>query len=90
MSEPSCVAGTLKWCNERRKEKGQKPLDRLPKGAQGDPLSCPCGKATGLSVGTKYYSEFPLTKYDLLIELPVDVLEFVDHFDRGDLPQYLE
>lgn len=90
MSEPSCVAGTLAWCNARRKEKGQKPLDKLPKGKQGDPLSCPCGKATGLNVGSRYYTEVPFTKYSPLAPVNDDVYAFVRLFDRGKLPQYEE
>lgn len=90
MSEPAFVAATLKWCNELRKEQGKKPLDKLPTGKRKDPDSCPCGKAANLFVGTAYYAHLPKKKYNTMLVLPATVMDFVKHFDRGDLPQYEE
>ena len=87
MKEPAYVAATLQWCNERRKEKGKKPLTKLPGGVRGDPLSCPCGKATGLSVGAVLWGEPGYLKPQSN-SLPETVSEFVVAFDNGELPQY--
>lgn len=89
MSEPSFVAETLVWCNERRKEKGMEPLDKLPKGKRGDPKSCPCGKATGLSVGVVTYA-IPDVNVGPILYVTQDVTNFVTAFDVGHLPQYEE
>lgn len=85
------MAGTLDWCNEVRVEQGKKPLKRLPKGRRKDPLSCPCGKVTGLHVGR-------CNAYEVLHDghpawhsprrLPAAVRDFVYAFDKGRLPQY--
>ena len=85
MKEPACVAETLKWCNDRRKEQGREPLNELPKGRKFDPHSCPCGKATGINVYTKRISD-PKSG----LELPSAVAEFVEMFDAGLLPEYEE
>lgn len=84
MKEPEYVAATLKWCNERRKEDGQKPLKKMPKGHKRDGTSCPCGKASGVYVGIFdwYRDTWPVHK------LPKFVTEFVNDFDAGKLPQY--
>lgn len=82
--EPAFVAETLAWCNTIRAEKGQPPLDRLPKGIKMDVRSCPCGAATGMYVGLDLYG---LTDYDAEV-LPDAVSEFVAAFDAGLLPQY--
>lgn len=84
--DPSYVADTLAWCNEKRKEKSMEPLDKLPKGKKGDGESCPCGAATELVVGTRTYRE----RYDPINSnpLPYGVMMFVESFDNGLLPQY--
>jgi hypothetical protein len=87
--EPTYVAETLAWCNERRAEQGKKPLKKLPKGYKADGRSCPCGKATGLFVSMYYYC-----KHDEINaafthrRLPSAVSNFVIAFDNGKLPQY--
>lgn len=88
--EPSFVAETLAWCNEKRRERGMEPLERLPKGLRDDPRSCPCGKATGLVVWTYEYSAdwSPGMKNFDAQTLPLAVTEFTVAFDRGELPQY--
>ncbi len=86
--EPGFVAETLAWCNERRAEKGMEPLDRLPKGDREDPASCPCGKATGLWVDNRTFG--PTQSLHQANPLPQEVIEFVEAFDGGDLPQYDE
>ena len=83
--EPAFVAATLRWCNARRKERGKKPLKRLPKGKRNDASSCPCGNATGLLVWSDSFSESD-TSNDTPI--PVSVKRFVENFDNGRLPQY--
>ena len=84
--DPAYVRGVLKWCNARRKEKEKKPLKKLPKGYRDDESSCPCGKATGLEVYGKFYTDRDAgicdgrtTEY---------VVRFVQAFDAGKLPQY--
>lgn len=85
--EPDCVIATLRWCNEKRAEQGKGSLDRLPKGRLGDPLSCPCGKATGLHVWTHFWASEAFMDVG---SLPLAVVEFVALFDGGSLPQYEE
>lgn len=85
--EPSFVAETLKWCNERRAEKKLEPLDMLPKGKRRDGATCPCGAATGLFVNALSYGpdeHMAITG----IPLPDPVCAFVHAFDEGQLPQY--
>jgi hypothetical protein len=90
-SEPKYVAETLAWCNRMRAERGKRPLKKLPKGKRVDPSSCPCGKATGLSVS---YSEIrsqwsPQSIGTSVGGSPPDaVIEFMHAFDMGRLPQY--
>jgi hypothetical protein len=87
-AEPRYVAETLAWCNEKREEHGEPPLDRLPKGARKKGESCPCGAATGLFVGSYWLYANPYT-LDLPLEaLPASVRAFVFEFDQGNLPQY--
>lgn len=85
MKEPEFVAATLAWCNRQRKIKDKKPLVKLPKGRRGDPKSCPCGKATGLSVGATTYGPPGASESNLL---PTQVQRFVIAFDRGLFPEY--
>lgn len=81
--EPPFVEETLAWCNRLRARDGKRQLKRLPVGKPRDPLSCPCGKATGRKVLSERYSVpsgyAPLPSYVRL---------FVIAFDNGDLPQY--
>jgi hypothetical protein len=84
--EPTYVAETLAWCNERRAERGKRPLKRLPKGIRGDAKSCPCGKATGLKVDFLFYLDD--RKGPPRGILPDPVRAFVRQFDWGLLPQY--
>lgn len=85
--EPAFVQETLNWCNRHREAQHKTPLSRLPKGYQGDPETCPCGTATGLTVRTMFYED-PEAGTTLL--LPKAVQEFVIAFDTGKLPQYIE
>lgn len=55
-------------------------------GKRYDPESCPCGTATGLWVGTMYYSTGK--GYGTQGPLPAMVRRFVNAMDRGELPQY--
>jgi hypothetical protein len=85
------VRATLAWCNERRAEKGLDPLKKLPKGRKTDPLSCPCGTATGLCVNSYNYSDPAKNRGKLLLgSLPKEVQEFVKEFDAGNLPKYVD
>lgn len=84
--EPDFVRATLEWCNARRQEQGQQPLDRLPKGEREDPLSCPCGIATGLYVDKHTFGRDDESRYDNPLPKPVEL--FVTEFDEGLLPQY--
>lgn len=86
--EPAYVAATLRWCNKRRAEKGEKPLKRLPKGMRHNPYSCPCGKAAHLAVGTQTWCPLDYSGPDK--PLPKSVQRFVVAFDTGELPQYEE
>lgn len=99
--EPTFVAETLDWCNEVRGEKGMEPLPRLPKGRREDPVSCPCGQATGLWVESPdFFDQEDVDSYandldhlreeGLAFVLPDAVQEFVSAFDKGELPQYEE
>lgn len=85
-AEPPYVGETLAWCNERRVERGKKPLKKLPKGERGDGASCPCGKATGLWVGQDIYKTAIYSP--TLGHIPRPVHDFVVAFDDGELPQY--
>jgi hypothetical protein len=87
MNEPKYVAQTLAWCNRKRKAKNKPPLKKLPKGRRNDPMSCPCGKATGLSVGIYHYA-YPGEMFSDCFPLPKSVESFVLAFDGGYLPQY--
>jgi hypothetical protein len=86
------VEATLEWCNEMRAKKGKKPLKELPLGRKGDPMSCPCGKTTGLAVGMNNYGANEQGVIDNqrcgINELPDPVKQFVRCFDDGGLPQY--
>lgn len=59
-------------------------MKRLPKGMRMDPLSCPCGKLTGLIVGYWTYNDLDKNEYTL----PYSVTRFASVFDDGKLPQY--
>jgi hypothetical protein len=85
--EPAYVAATLKWCNERRKEKGKKPLKKMPKGRIADPSSCPCGRTADLIVGAEEWRPQGSTPDDYN-PTPGPVRKFVYAFDAGRLPQY--
>jgi hypothetical protein len=92
MNKSACIKATLKWCNERRWEKGLYPLNVLPLGKIADPQSCPCGEATGFFVGSvKYgnsvYAINPETGSGKM--LPYEVEEFVRLFDAGKIPEYV-
>lgn len=86
------IAGTLEWCNAERAKQGKEPLTELPKGRVRDPLSCPCGTATGLWVGRhtfcstdeKRYRDKP--EYDL----PIVVSLFTQEFDDGTFPELID
>lgn len=45
----------LAACNAKRAERGMDALESLPAGFPGDPMSCPCGAATGLRVGSSVW-----------------------------------
>jgi len=66
------------------------PIAELPKGIQKDSESCPCGKATGLSVGRVAYCEANPKWEAKTFELPSVVGNFVDAFDNGDIPELIE
>ena len=83
--DPAYVKEVLKWCNARRKEKGKKPLKKLPKGYPDDARSCPCGKATGLKVYRLSYRDLDAGIFGRITK---SVRRFVDAFDAGQLPQY--
>lgn len=51
------IGGTLEWCNAIRDDRGQPALAELPKGYRHDPASCPCGRATGVHVGSSVWAE---------------------------------
>lgn len=85
------IMATLRWCNDRRLDKGLNPLDDLPLGSRSDPLSCPCGKATGLWVGLNTWNEVGLTNPMADGKpLPPEVRKFVTLFDDGLIPEYDE
>lgn len=89
--EPEFVAGTLAWCNEIRAEKGMEPIGRLPIGQRNNGYDCPCGAATGVFVGRVGWGrEIDAESRQIVDEkpLPEPVTEFVNAFDRGELPQY--
>jgi hypothetical protein len=92
VSEPKYVAETLAWCNARRKERGKRPLKKLPKGQPMDGESCPCGTATGLFVESQIaYDRDPDLEHKFgEYDLPRAVRSFVAAFDKGRLPQYAE
>lgn len=85
IEDPPFVAETLAWCNEERAKQGKPALDQMPMGDRNEPLSCPCGEATGLHVDTTWFKRLPNKKR---LELPGAVHDFVVEFDRGRLPQY--
>lgn len=86
--EPAFVRLTLEWCNRQRAKKGRKPLVRLPRGIKTDPLSCPCGAATGLEVLSDRAHD-PDHGYKV-IRIPIAVKDFIGAFDDGKLPQYVK
>lgn len=89
-ADPEFVQGTLDWCNKRRVADGKEPLDRLPKGTRGDGRSCPCGQASGLYVGARGWKTGDEMEAAIggWRPLPQPVVEFVEAFDNGELPQY--
>jgi hypothetical protein len=90
VSEPQYIAETLAWCNKQRREQGKKPLERLPKGHRNQSTSCPCGRATGLSVyaDNAYATDRLGRDTGLPLRVSRAVTRFVLAFDRGRLPQY--
>lgn len=90
------IEATLKWCNDVRATKGKKPLKKLPKGNKKDPQSCPCGKATGLTVFTTFAlaNNSPNNDHHIIdnhhIYLPPLVTQFTVQFDRGNIPELIE
>jgi hypothetical protein len=83
---------TLKWCNEHRNRKGMEPLTELPKGKQADEFSCPCGKATNMSVAISAYdvSEDGKSIFGTQYPIPNKVNHFITRFDNGDIPELIE
>lgn len=90
------IAGTLAWCNSIREKKDLPLLDELPKGEVGNPRSCPCGLATGLSVmGGEYAYEYEnvelgdriTTRTVSTHDVPTVVQEFVQWFDSNRIPE---
>src|SRR3954465_11467103 len=86
--EDKYTKATLEWCNERRAEKNQEPLDDLPKGKRGDPYTCPCGAATGLAVNFTVAHNMKSGAMSKSFELPSLVARFVNRFDKGQYPEY--
>lgn len=87
------VKATVDWCNEIRTGKGLDPIEDLPTGIMGDMGSCPCGKATGIDVGTWYYYPKGFNRTHVGskgIDLPLLVRDFVHMFDKGLYPKYVE
>lgn len=90
------IAATLEWCNDVRESQGKEPLTELPKGQKSDPLSCPCGTATGLAVLRNFVVD--AGEYEQrharflseckLFDLPPLVSEFTTRFDEGRFPQF--
>jgi len=81
------VKETLAWCNSVRARYHKSPLNVLPKGRIADPHSCPCGAATDMYVGARYYG---LKEGGPNYPLPSAVIRFIRLFDNGDLPEYIE
>lgn len=94
MTDDKIIQGTLDWCNEQRAKKGLCPLASLPRGKRTDPISCPCGEATGRWVTSEYcYALADLgpvlgPDYDTKEPIPWAVSEFVRLFDNGWFPQF--
>lgn len=90
--DPKFVKNTLAWCNRMRAIQSMDRLTRLPLGTPGDPHSCPCGKATNLSV----YKDRAFGGDELeggsgiWTKPPPSVVDFIDAFDGRLLPQYEE
>jgi hypothetical protein len=91
MAHEELIQAALDWCNKQRELQGKELLNELPKGIQGDSRSCPCGAATGLSVGTYSYSPLPNDgDYNEDYSLPPEVTQFVIAFDKGDIPELID
>lgn len=91
MTHEEIIAGTLDWCNEIRAKENKEPISRLPKGRAGDPMTCPCGRATGKWVTTNTFYDAKDTNevdYASARNLPSIVRKFVHLLDSGALPQY--
>lgn len=72
----------LNFVNEVRSAYKLKPLYALPKGRKQSSSSCPIAVATGATkVGNR-----ELRKPGLVWELPSEVTEFIQEFDRGSYP----
>lgn len=88
-------AASLKWCNKQRQLKGMEPLTELPKGRRQDPISCPCGKATGLYVSSMcaYHpivDNDGITSGKMIDWLPPLVSRFVVLFDHRLIPELID
>lgn len=79
------IKATLAWCNKIRVSWGEEPLSELPKGFRYDADSCPCGRATGYTVG-----RFNALGNGETIDVPKLVGEFVARFDAGGYPDLIE
>jgi len=77
---------TLAFINRMRREKGLRPLKRLPKGDQVDSVSCPV--ARGIQ-GFVYSETYKARRMDDELPLPQYVQQFVSAFDDGRIPELI-
>jgi len=91
MTKEEVIAGTLDWCNSQRKRKGIEPLTEMPKGYTTDPVSCPCGQATMMSVGNDSACDVSDGQEEpFQYQLPDEVRIFVREFDARHIPELIE
>lgn len=86
------IKETLSWVNAVRAENNiGDPLEDLPKGARGEATSCPLACAL-LAESVSRSAGVIFDWFDRTCSMPMPACagEFVDAFDRGELPQYDE
>lgn len=85
------IKETLDWVNRERKYRfGLDPLEDLPKGYCNSGCDCPIARALCAEAVTNGLAIFDYWARDEQVNLPPYATRFVEEFDLGELPQYIE
>ncbi len=76
----------LAFCNDAREEMGKKPARYIRKGVQERVYYCPIAKTIeGVTIGGCVWGPG-----GFMMAIPEDVVEWIDAFDAGKLPHFIE